>query len=45
MHPSSAVFERGKKINFLLGMELDFIGNGEVKIGVVQYLKNMIEEF
>ena len=38
------VIERGKKLNFLW-MELEFTIDRKVKIGVVQYLKGMIEEF
>jgi len=38
------VVERGKRLNFL-GMEIEFIKDGKVKIGTVQYLKGMFEEF
>jgi len=38
------VVERGKRLNFL-GMEIEFIKDGKVEIGVVQYLKGMFEEF
>jgi hypothetical protein len=36
--------ERGNKLNFL-GMEIDFFEKGKLKLGTVDYLKNMIEEF
>jgi hypothetical protein len=35
--------ERGSQLNFL-GMEIDFFEKGKLKLGTVQYLKNMIEE-
>ena len=35
--------ERGNKLNFL-GMEIDIFEKGKLKLGTVQYLKNMIEE-
>ena len=38
------VIERGTKLNHL-GMELDFFEKGKVKIGTVQHLTNMIQEF
>ena len=38
------VVERGKALNFL-GMELEFIGNKQVAIGTVKYIKDMAEEF
>ena len=37
------VVERGNKLNYL-GMELDFFKKGNIKIGTVQYLTNMIQE-
>ena len=37
------VIERGKSLNFL-GMELEFMKEGRVKIGLVQYILGMIEE-
>ena len=36
--------ERGNKLNFL-GMEIDCFEKGKLKLGTVDYLKNMIEEF
>jgi len=38
------VVERGKRLNFL-GMEIEFIKDGKVEVGTVQYLKGMFEEF
>ena len=35
--------EKGKSLNFL-GMEIEFLCNGKLKLGTVQYLKDMIEE-
>ena len=37
------VVERGKDLNFL-GMEINFIGKGKMKLGLVQYICGMIEE-
>ncbi len=37
------VVERGKKLNFL-GMEIEFIKEGKLKLGLVQYLTGMIED-
>ena len=37
------VIERGKSLNFL-GMELEFLKDGKVNLGLVQYIKGMIEE-
>ena len=37
------VVERGTKLNYL-GMKLDFFEKGQVKIGIIQYLTNMIQE-
>ena len=37
------VIERGKFLNFL-GMELEFLKDGKVNLGLVQYIKGMIEE-
>ena len=37
------VIERGKSLNFL-GMELEFLNEGKVNIGLVQYIVGMIEE-
>lgn len=38
------VIERGKKLGFL-GMDIEFIGNGKVKIGMKKYIADTIEEF
>jgi hypothetical protein len=37
------VIERGKKLNFL-GMEIEFLDKGKLKLGLVQYIQGMIEE-
>jgi len=38
------VVERGQTLNFL-GMELAFIGNKKVKVGVKKYLGGLVEDF
>jgi hypothetical protein len=37
------VVERGKKLNFL-GMEIEFLEKGKLKLGLVQYIQGMLEE-
>ena len=37
------VVERGTKLNFL-GMEIEFLPGGLLKLGLVRYIQDMIEE-